>query len=58
LCGAGQDGGPTTLASAVDSGANQSAAACPVPGYCGGGGPNKCGGNTSLAPDGAPIVPP
>jgi hypothetical protein len=26
---------------------------CPYPQFCGGGGPNKCGGNTGLTPDGA-----
>ena len=29
---------------------------CTAPAFCGGGGPNKCGGNSNAPPDGGPIV--
>jgi hypothetical protein len=32
-----------------------SCGACTAPQFCGGGGPNKCGGNSGLQPDGGPV---
>lgn len=57
LCGSGSDGGATTLATSLDAGVSASAGSCTAPEFCGGGGPNVCGGNTATAADGATIVP-
>jgi hypothetical protein len=51
LCGTGPDGGAATLATGVDAG-TVAPNTCPAPEFCGGGGPNKCGGNVTTLPDG------
>jgi hypothetical protein len=59
LCGLAPDGGAMTLAQGTDAG-TASASPCPSPQFCGGGGPNKCGGDVTVAPDGgtnSPCVP-
>jgi hypothetical protein len=55
LCARGPDGGPVTLD--FDAAEPPASQASPPPQYCGGAGPNRCGGSTNLAPSDAACVP-